>query len=220
MDINLLNLEDQLRAIGRGVVLLHAPDYGEAWDFDSAIDLEHLGDTEGEIEPNVEEEYSELTLPEITGPRVHDRLLDGETVELTIPLFLADPTLRDTVSPTGSGSAGNQRQVRVREYTLVVMPEELFLDSDGNSQQVSFSGGEWTKAGQSLTESEQDLLGMSLWFWRGSFQRALPTFAHADGGKSVTPVVFSIMDAPLAPNGHRAWTLGDASLVDGIDLEG
>jgi hypothetical protein len=219
MDINLLDLTEQLRAIGRGVVLIHSPYDGGAWDFATEIELEHLGDTEGDIEPAVEEEYSELTLPELTGPRAHERYLDGETVALTIPLYFADPDLRRVVSPTGSASAGNQRQRKVREYTLCVMPEQLFLDDEGNRVTVAFSAGSWTKGGQALTAHEIELLGMSLWFWRGSFTRALPSFSHADGGKSVTPVEFSIMHASLAPEGHHAWTVGDPADAE-IDLEG
>lgn len=216
VNYTLLDLNSVVRAIGRGVVF-----YAPAWNGTQNLALTHLGDTEGEITVELNESYNDLTLPELTGDAVHERRLAGENPVITIPLFLADPALRAIVSPTGSASGGYMRQRPVTEYTLVIFPEELFRDANGDFKQLTFDGTVWQIGGQALTPDQEDLLGLSVWFWRGHFQKPGITFRSEDGGKLVLQVNYQAMPTKLAtsviPDGERLYTLGDPA-NKGIDI--
>ena len=215
---SLVALRDQLRAIGRGSVF-----YGDQWDGTGAIELTHLGDTEGEISMERNDEYSDMRLPELTGPAVHDRFYSGEDPQVTIPLYLADPSLRAIISPTGSASAGYERRRRVKEYTLWIVPEEFLFDAalnagDGGYGTVTIAPtGIWQVGGVALTARAQELLGLGVWLWRGHFQMPNFAFRHEDAGKAVDPVTFQVMQDLSKPDGHQLYTLGDPFEV-GIDL--
>jgi len=216
VNYTLLDLNSVVRAIGRGVVF-----YAPAWNGTQNLALTHLGDTEGEITVELNESYNDLTLPELTGDAVHERRLAGENPVITIPLFLADPALRAIVSPTGSASGGYMRQRPVTEYTLAIFPEELFRDANGDFAQLTFDGTAWKIGGQALTPEQERLLGLSVWFWRGHFQKPGITFRSEDGGKLVLQVNFQVMPTKLAtsviPEGERLYTLGDPADKD-IDI--
>lgn len=216
VNYTLLDLNSVVRAIGRGVVF-----YAPVWDGTQNLALTHLGDTEGEITVELNESYNDLTLPELTGDAVHERRLAGENPVITIPLFLADPALRAIVSPTGSASGGYMRQRPVTEYTLVIFPEELFRDANGDFAQLTFDGTAWKIDGQALTPEQERLLGLSVWFWRGHFQKPGITFRSEDGGKLVLQVNYQAMPTKLAtsviPEGERLYTLGDPAGVE-IDI--
>src|SRR5690625_1829066 len=213
----LLDLQAQLRAIGRGVVF-----YAEKWDGETNLSLTHLGDTEGEITAEMNESYSHLTLPELTGEAKHRSYVSGEDPVVTLPLFLADPALRAIVSPTGNASGGYQRQRPVKERTLVMFPEELFFDaSEGEYGDLSYTGTAWQLNGEALSPAQTKLLGQSVWFWRGYFTKPGVAFRHEDGGKLVESISFQAMQSDLAlavlPDGERIYTLGDPGDKD-IDI--
>lgn len=213
----LLDLQAQLRAIGRGVVF-----YAEKWDGATNLKLTHLGDTEGEITVETNESYSHLTLTELTGEAKHKSYVNGEDPVVTIPLFLADPALRAIVSPTGSASGGYQRQRPVKERTLVVFPEELFFNpTTGEYGDLSYTGTAWQVDGAALSPAQEDLLGQSVWFPRGYFNKPGLAYRHEDGGKLVLPVSYQAMQSDLAtsviPDGCRLYFMGDPDDV-GIDI--
>lgn len=210
MPMNLLDLTTLLRTIGRASIF-----YVSKWDgtTDLPDTLIHLGDTEGEValEPNTE--FNDLTLPELTGPAIHVRYLSGDNPELSIPLYLADPALRAVVTPKGSGSAGYQRQRLVDEYTLVIFPEQLFIESNVQVALDYTTAGGWTVGGDAATATQLAYIDQSMWFWRGHFSRPPMTFQHEEAGKAVDVVTFQGMHADLAlatiPDGERLWTYGD-----------
>jgi hypothetical protein len=218
MDLNLLDLTTQLRAIGRPVVFVAGK-----WDGASPLTLTHLGDTEGEVGVEVNEEYSHLTLTELTGAGKHKSYIAGEDPVITIPIFYADPALRAIVSPTGNASGGYQRRRPVTERTLVLFPEELFYDAgDDAYTAISYNDADgWQMGGEDLTTDQESLLSLSMWFWRGYFTKAGPVFRHEDGGKAVQTVSFQAMhsDLPLSliPDGQRIYTLGDPANAE-IDI--
>ena len=217
VNYTLQDLTAVLRAIGRGVVF-----YADKWNGSTNLTLTHLGDTEGEITTELNEEFVHLTTPELTGQAKHKSYVAGEDPLVTIPLFLADPSLRAIVSPTGNASGGYQRRRPVKERTLVIFPEELFLNpSTGEYGDLSFDGSAWKVDGQALTPEQEDLLGLSVWFWRGYFTKAMPPFRHEDAGKTVVPITFQAMHADLSttviPDGQRLYTVGDPADA-GIDI--
>lgn len=202
---DLLDLTAQIRSIGRGSVFYASGAFaGSGTD----LTLTHLGDTEGEISIEMNEEYSELTLPELTGPAPHEKYVAGQAPQVTIPLYAADAALRAIVTPTGSGSGGFQRRRSVAEYTLVIFPEDVFIESNAQAQLGYTTAGGWTVGGDAATTAQLALLDLSIFFWRGHFTVTPPMYRHEDGGKVVQEVTFHAMHNGDMPNGHHLYTIG------------
>lgn len=217
---NLLDLTTILRRIGRGVVFR-----ANRWDRNGALALTHLGDTEGDISIATNAEVAALTLPELSGPAPHEADYTGENPVVEIPLYLADPALLAIVSPIGSNSAGATRRRAVVEHTLVVFPEALFLVNNESGaperKQLAFAGGDWTLDGDPLSADQIELLGLSVWFWRGYFNRAPRSFkgGAGDASKAIETVSFQVMHHGVMPEGHMLYTQGDPADAE-INLEG
>ena len=211
--MELRDLDGEVFHIGKAAVI----QADVAWDFDSDLhaNLTQLGFTEGEVSVEFNESFNALTLPEYTGdaPHAGRRFVQGEAPVVTVPTLLADPALRAKMSPTGSASGGRRRQQPVVSRTLVLIPEELFLDlSDPEAQDVVSlvpTGSGWTLGGEPLTTEQERQLGQSVWFWSGSWTKPPMTYRHEDGGKDVTEGEFTVEYQVLAPNGHRLYTIGD-----------
>jgi len=215
----LLDLTAQLRAIGRASVFYAASPYTYAASPTGAdLTLIHLGDTEGEIVPEANDEYSEMQLTELTGPAPHEKYYAGEAPVIQLPLYVADPTLRAILSPTGSANAGFQRRRKVTERALVLIPEQLFIDSDNAQQSLVATNTAgtmaWTLDSNALTTGQLAILDQSIWFWRGHFGRALPSYRHEDGGKAVQTVPFFSMHNASMPDGHHLYTVGRPEEAD------
>lgn len=201
--------------IGRAAIFYTDP----VWDgtsnlFASGGPLVHLGTTEGEIQIAPNPEYSELTLPENTGPSALKRYLTGTRPTFTLGLF-PDPEGMRIVSPTGLASIGQERQRLAKTYTLWVVPEQLFLkpDANGISQtvEVVHTAGQWLKDGAALTEEEERLLFTSSLIWKADFQPLLPVYRHEDGGKSLTQVEVVVQHDFDRPEGcQQILNLGEA----------
>lgn len=218
---NLLDLSTLLRSFGRGVVF-----YAPVWDRGLPLALTHLGDTEGDIVINTNPETAGLTLPELTGPAMHEVDYTGENPTVEIPMFLADPAMHAIISPSGSAHAGRSRRGKVVEYTLAVFPEDLFLVTDGEGittrKQLKFDGVDgWTLDGDALTAEQQTLLDASIWIWRGFFNRPPRKFhgGAGDAKKNIETVSFQAMHHPDMDEGHALYTTGDPADAD-INIEG
>jgi hypothetical protein len=212
--ISLQDLGSGAFSISKGAVF-----YADAWDFSSALELDFLGFTEGEISVALNEEFQNLTLDEYTGSLSHKAFVQGEAPVVTIPLFTGDASLRAILSPTGVASGGFGRQLPVAERTLVIIPEELFLSANGQTLlELEYNSGtsQWELDGVALTADKDRLLGQAFWGWRGYFSKPDVVYRHADAGKSVDEVTFTLMYQDLAPNGARAYHIGDP-LEIGID---
>jgi hypothetical protein len=215
------DVADAARAIGRASVFYTS---GSAWN--GATDLQdklvYLGDTEGEIQISYNDEYSDLTVPELTGPAIHKRYYQGVNPTISIPLWLASPTLRAVVSPIGSGSGGLDRRQAVTEHSLAIFPEETFLTASNAYQTLDYStAGGWTIGGTGIGATTSGYIAQSIWIWRGHFEYPPYTFRNADGGKAVDTVTFQVMQTTLGtslvPNGQRLWTLGDPATAS-VDI--
>lgn len=220
MNLNLLDLTTVLRSYGRGVIL-----YAARWDRDAPLALSHLGDTEGDISFNANGATAGFTLPELTGPAMHEADYLGENPVIEFPIFLADPALMAVISPAGSGSAGTTRRRAVAEYTLAIFPEALFLVNDAQGvpqrKQLAFSAGNWTLDGQALTAEQLALLDVATWIWRGFFNRPPRRYlgGAGDAKKNIETVSFQGLHHPGMPEGSMLYSLGDPADSD-IDLEG
>lgn len=221
MDYTLLDAQTVLRAIGRGVVfyaeIAGQPGY---WDGTTDLALKHLGDTEGDISIAMNESFVHLTTPEQSGAGKRKSYVEGADPVVTIPLYVADPALRAIVSPTGSASKGYARRRPVTELTLVIFPEELFLDvSDNAYKTLSWNPAtqQFEVGGQALTAAQTALLGQAVWLWRGYFVSPSIVLKHGDAGKAVESCTFQVMMDDTKPDGAMLLTIGDPADA-GIDI--
>lgn len=227
-DFDLLPIFQQEYDVGRASLWLagsgtfpnEVPAY---WDGASPIEFFHLGNTEGEMVPAANSEYSTLTLPENAGPAPIKSYLMGHAPTFAMNGF-ASPRMCRLISPTGVASGGNSRQVRVLENTLWVAPEQLFLQQTAGQPdeavQVLYSGGVWTKDGQPFTAEDQRLFDMSVFFWKVYFEVLMTPMRHENGGKSNVEFTCHVMMDTDKPEGHQLWTTGATLADSGIELDG
>lgn len=197
--------------IGRAAIFSHGEvdEYGVAtysvWDgtTDLFANMVHIGTTEGEINIEANEEYSDLTI-EVTGPAILKRCLAGESPSFEVGLF-PDPDKMRAFSPTGTASSGTSRRRIATRHTLWIVPEELFLADDGTGKfvevPVTYVGGEWLKDGAALTAAEQELLEMSSLIWQAQFGRLTARYNHDEGGKSLKTLPVQVLQDLTQPEG-------------------
>jgi hypothetical protein len=209
---NLADVSNVNASYGRGVVF-----YADKFIMGaSALVMSQLGVTEGDIVITPNGATAGLTIPELTGPAKHEMDYLGEDPVVEIPLYLADPALIAIVSPSGSAHAGRSRRGPVKEYTLAVFPEALFLEADSegivSQRTVAFDGsGTWTFNGLPLTSKQQEYLDASFWLWRVVFNRPTRRFRGGAGDekKNIETVSTQAMHHPDMPEGHHIYTTGD-----------
>lgn len=206
---------------GRGVVF-----YAPKWDGLTPLSMTQLGVTEGDIVVTPNSSTAGLTIPELTGPAKHEMDYLGEAPTVEIPLYLADPALIAICSPSGSAHAGRSRRGAVMEYTLLVLPEALFLDADAagivTDYTVAYDGaGAWTFNSIALDAERQALLDVAFWMWRAVFNRPTRRFrgGAGDDSKNIETCSVESMHHPVMPEGHHIYTTGDP-FAAGIDLNG
>jgi len=219
-DVSLINIEAQTYDIGRAAIFACNYWNGEGNLFAS---LQHIGNTEGEasIEPN--EEYSALTLPENLGPAALKKYVTGAAPSFSVGVFV-NPNSLSLFTPTGAGSMGNMRQRRVKERTIWIVPEQLFIAPDGNGVEqevdISYDGAAFQKNGQGFSEEDNRLFGLSVFGWKVHFERAMPVYRHEDGGKSLREITVHFMQDLTKPDGHQILTVGAELEGSGVSLGG
>ena len=222
-NLNLASVAALIVSYGRGVVF-YAPKWVPA---DGPLVMTQLGVTEGDIVVTPNGATAGLTIPELTGPAKHEMDYLGEDPVVEIPLYLADPALLAVVSPSGSAHAGRSRRGPVKEYTLAIFPEALFLSTDAEGivteKTVSFDAitGAWKFNAIALTPDRVAMLAASLWLWRTVFNRPPRRFrgGAGDDKKNIETVSTQALHHPDLPEGHHLYTTGDPFLSD-IDLNG
>ena len=206
--MELLDLTTQRYDIGRCCVFRRDVWPGGTDDlFDTMV---HIGNTEGAVDIAPNSEYSELTLPETSGPAAIKRYLSGERPSFDLGIFPTPDGLA-LFSPTGRGSAGQQRRRPVREHTLWIVAEELFLKEtvagDMEEVPVTYGATGFLKDGVALTAAEQELVDMSIVIWRADFGRSTPVFRHEDGGKSLRTVPVNVQQDFTKPDGCQLYLM-------------
>jgi hypothetical protein len=198
---------------------------GPVWDgtthfFDSLV---HVGNTEGDVVPVSNPEYSDLTLPESTGPAVLKRYITGERPEFELGIFPSLAGLK-LFSPVGTASAGFEFRQPVAEHALWLVSEQLFLTRDENGRvvraDVSYTAEDgWQKDEEELSDDDVALVEQSLIIWRAQFGRAMSSFRNEDGGKQLSTVSVMVMQDFERPNGCQLFlALGELEEFEDLDL--
>lgn len=216
--------------IGRAAIFVYGTEVNgiitpAAWDESDPLfpGMIHIGNTEGAVEITMNPEYSELTLPETSGPAAIRRYLSGERPEFTIGIFPTPKSMK-LFSPTNRGSAGQQRRRRVKEALIWIVPEEIFLGEDEDLNVVelpiTYLGGQFLKDGEPLDDDDQELMDMSLLIWRADFGRATPVYRHEDGGKSLREVPVMCQQDFTKPDGCQLYLMMEEADEFGVTFEG
>lgn len=184
MSVNLPDLEAALAELGDAFILV-----GDPFTASGLVPLGAKDDADTTVEYN--DEYSDATYANYTGPAVHGRLLRGNNPRITLPMVIGDHDLYATLSPIGSASGGHSTPQRVAETSLVLVP---FTD---------FGDGPWSYDGTTWAPAAPE---GALFFWRVSFERPGATFRSADGGKVIQEVPVQAMHYADNPEGHKLWT--------------
>lgn len=189
MTIPALNLEDAINALGNAYVF-----YG---DVHTVGGLNFLGVKEGDATVEFNEEYNDLTAPEVTGPAIVERKLAGMNPDVTIPLMIDRPELLSILSPTGAKSGGTLGDVAVVETALVLIPEDEYDPTLGYDPAATTPA--WTPAAPTR----------AVWFGRGHFLRPGLAFRREDGGKHIYQVTYKPLWNKPWPDGLKLFAIGD-----------
>lgn len=219
--MELKQINEEQFDIGR-CAIMRVPSWDGSSDLFAA--LEHIGTTEGPVEPEPNSEFSALTI-EVLGPAILKEYLSGESPSFELGLF-PDPEKMALFSPSGTASMGTMRRRRVQTHTLWIVAEDLFLEYDATGKAVevpiTYTGGVFLKNGEALSVEDQRHVDMSLLIWKARFGRMMPRYDHADGGKSLKTVPVQVHQDLTKPDGCQL-VLVLSELEDyeyDIDLEG
>jgi hypothetical protein len=205
--------------IGKALVFAYSEDSGGDWATAVAngfgvwntsknlfSDLVHLGTTEGPVEYEANETFSDLTI-EDTGPAIHESYLEGENVTFDLGLFPV-PELIKALSPTGTASAGFELRPLANRMTMWIVPQRLFIVYTANVPSkvpVTFSGGVFLKDGEALDTEAQRMLDSSRLFWKVRPGRLSERLSSEDGGKSLVTTTMTGMQDFDKPNGCQIY---------------
>jgi hypothetical protein len=226
MDYTLITTATSERHIGRAALF-----YALAWDGTADLTLTHLGDTQGSVEFNRNAEYGHLRAVEVTGQAKLRSKLKGEDPVLTVEnVWWGRAALLDIVTGKSSASGGYTRQRDPIYRTLIVFPEEIFIDPTTQLPGTlrNTIGGGWQFIGSdggspgALTAEQTRLLAHTTWIWKGYFEEPNIPFNDANAGEALAPVTFNAVHndglSGAIPNGHLLYTIGDPT-AEGVDIE-
>lgn len=152
-----------------------------------------LGITEGDIAVNEKFHPNDYKLPEWTGDAVHERNIDGQTVDITAPLVWGDATLYDTLAPLGAKGGGRSAPTAVVTRSVCIIPRFEVGTSLG------YDGTSWTPAAPAH----------AIWIHRATFLPGAYSFRNADGGKVMRHLTIEAMFDDTKPEGQKLYTIGD-----------
>lgn len=173
-------------SLGRAAVFVAGPLAGPFgyWDGTEPIELTHIGITEQEIVPPRDDQFSRLKLPEHTGGIALEAYHQGpgDDPQLTFNVVDGTPAAFELFSPRGKRSRGSRRQGVVKKHTLVLFPEALFVDADGDETSIAYTtADEWKIGGEDPTPRQLALLELSIWHWKVFFHSTSPVMQNEDG---------------------------------------
>lgn len=217
--------------IGKALIFAYSEDDGGTFGvWDGATDMfanmaQVPTGTESPLEETSNAEYSDLTI-EDTGPAIHKRYLSGESPTLSLRAYATDAGLT-FFSPTGTASSGFSRRPLTKNYTIWVVPEQLFATYDANGKpdytaEITYVGGVFLKDGEALTTEEQELANLSRIYWKVQADRLSAPYNSENGGSAVADVTLQVLQDFTKPEGCQL-VLAVSELDDfeyDLDIEG
>jgi hypothetical protein len=180
------NISAYVSALGKAYVYV-------ASDPTNAASWALLGLTEGEVQADEKFMFNDLKLPEWTGDAVHERMIDGQDIVITIPLIWGDATLYDKIAPSGSKGGGRSRPQSVTTKTVLIIPTKEV------STGLSYDGATWTPTAPNH----------AIWLHKASFEPGSYAFKHGDGGKVIRQVGVHPLFDDTKPEGQKLYTIGN-----------
>lgn len=180
------SLSTYVQALGKAYIYVTStPTTAGTWQL--------LGITEGEIQVNEKYTFNDYKLPEWTGEAIHARNVDGQGLDITVPLIWGDPTLYDTISPVGAKGGGRSAPTAVTSRTVCVIPQ-VEVGSG-----ISYNGTSWSPAAPNH----------AVWLHKATFEPGVYGFKNADGGKIIRPMTIHAMFDDTKPEGQKLYTIGN-----------
>lgn len=158
-----------------------------------ASSMTPLGVTEGEIGVDEQFQYNEFKLPEWTGDAVHEADVDGQSLNVTVPVIMGAADHYNKVHPLGVKGGGRSAPMAVVETSALIVP----IKEVGSG--LSYDGTTWTPAAPEH----------AIWIWRATLKPGRYAFKHADGGKVIREVTITAMFDDARPEGQKLYTIGD-----------
>ncbi len=177
-----------VQALGKAYVFVAA-------DPTSTASWQLLGLTEGDIAVDEKFQFNDFTLPEWTGAAIHQRHVDGQEIQITVPLIWGDGSLYDKVSPSAVKGGGYSTPQNITTRTVLIIP--LTEVSTG----LTYDGTTWAPAAPAH----------AIWLHKATFEPGQYHFKHGGGGKVMRSIVVRPMFDDTKPNGQKLYTIGDPS---------
>lgn len=200
-EVKILTLTDAIAAAGDAVAFI-----GSLFTANSMAPIGHVA---GDVALDNPATFNDLTVPELTGPAVHQRTVDGESMEATVPVVLtADGLHWVNTSPTGSVGGGFSSPQVAPTTSVAIIPR---TEVGGG---LLYNGTAWSRLagnGVDAATGSDAAPKNALWFPRAHISRAGINFTRANGGRVVTPVRITAMWATQAgiPDGQLLYRFGD-----------
>jgi hypothetical protein len=168
-----------------------------------------LGMIQGRITFDHTEDFSNLTLPDQTGPEVLDSISLGHNLSGTIPVVVPpDGTLLPRVSSSGNKGIGYSNPQKPVETSLAVIPMSELAGG------LLYNGTTWTRLignGYSAASGAGAAPKLSLFAWRVRLSYGGRSWGVEDGGREILAVNFQALHSFNAgvPEGGKIAIFGD-----------
>jgi hypothetical protein len=178
-------------------------------DLFTANSMTVLGMIQGRITFDHTEDFSNLTLPDQTGPEVLDSISLGHNLSGTIPVVVPpDGTLLPRVSSSGNKGIGYSNPQKPVETSLAVIPMSELAGG------LLYNGTTWTRLignGYSAASGAGAAPKLSLFAWRVRLSYGGRSWGVEDGGREILAVNFQALHSFNAgvPEGGKIAIFGD-----------
>lgn len=199
--INIPLLTQALQSIGNAQVFVGDPF--------TVNGLKAIGAKEGDITVEINEEYNDLTAPELTGPAVHQRLVMGVNARITVPVIAGAADLYPITSPLGERGGGRSYPTPVVPTSVLVIPNLEVGGGLANATGLTTAWDRQAGAGAAAATGAAAAPVHAVWLWRATPERPNRTFSVADGGKQIWEVRFQAMFDAARPETQKQFTVGD-----------
>jgi hypothetical protein len=178
-------------------------------DLFTANSMTVLGMIQGRIAWDVAPQFSDLTLPDQTGPEVLDSILMGSNLSGTIPVVVPpDGTLMARISPSGNKGLGYSNPQAPITTSLAIVPLSELAGG------LLYNGTTWTRLvgnGYAAASGAGAAPKLAMFAWRVRLSPGGRSWGVEDGGREILTVNFQAQHSFNAgvPEGGKLAIFGD-----------